>query len=263
MTDQSERLARAWDEAADGYETYFVPRFAPWVRAAVDAVAFADLPDGPILVPCCGTFPELPALLAAFPDRRIAGLDLSAGMIRIARERAEGRANVELVVGDAADLDARWSGACAAVVSVFGLQQLPDPEHAIRAWAGALRKGGVLSVVYWPDETEEEGPFATARAVLRERVGTDGDDASWEPRLVPALAGRATVTRDEDVAYPMVHADAAAYFDALTDSGPGRAMRNGYGEEFVAELRAEYLRRAPAGEWRHEPHARHIVARIP
>lgn len=58
------RLAQAWDEAAEGYEQYFVPRFAPWVADAVDAVA-GELPSGPILVPCCGTFPELPALRAA------------------------------------------------------------------------------------------------------------------------------------------------------------------------------------------------------
>lgn len=86
MTGPDERLsrtARGWDEAADGYRAYFVPRFAPWVKAAVEAVA--EVPDGPILVPCCGTFPELDLLGPRFPGRAIVGIDLSAEMVRLAR----------------------------------------------------------------------------------------------------------------------------------------------------------------------------------
>jgi SAM-dependent methyltransferase len=82
------RLARGWDEAADGYERYHVPRFAPWVAAAVRSVAAPDLPDGPVLVPCCGTFPELDELVAQLPERDVTGVDLSAGMVARARERA-------------------------------------------------------------------------------------------------------------------------------------------------------------------------------
>src|SRR6185369_8144078 len=69
-----------------GYEQYFVPRFAPWVQAAVDAVH--TIPFGMVLVPCCGTFPELELLAPRFPDRRIVGIDLSAEMVRLANLRA-------------------------------------------------------------------------------------------------------------------------------------------------------------------------------
>jgi SAM-dependent methyltransferase len=149
MGDASERRplpARAWDEAAPGYERYFVPRFASWVATAVDGFDGAQLPPGPILVPCCGTFPEPPALVERHPRREIVGIDLSAGMLRLARERAAGRPGVRVVQGDAATLDPGWSAACAAVVSVFGLQQLPAPDAALEQWVGALRAGGRLSV---------------------------------------------------------------------------------------------------------------------
>ncbi|MBF8190239.1 hypothetical protein ITP53_31845 [Nonomuraea sp. K274] len=86
-----------WDEAADGYDAYFVPRFAPWVSGAVRAIAAGPLPPGPILVPCCGTFPELDALLAHFPGRELVGIDLSAGMVDRARRRAAGRPGVTVV----------------------------------------------------------------------------------------------------------------------------------------------------------------------
>src|SRR5690606_31106037 len=97
VEDRQALLARAWDQAADGYEEYFVPRFAPWVATAVEGVGGADVPGGRILVPCCGTFPELPALVERLPSREIVGIDLSAGMVRLARRRAAGLPTVRVV----------------------------------------------------------------------------------------------------------------------------------------------------------------------
>jgi SAM-dependent methyltransferase len=262
MADSSERqarLARAWDDAAEGYDAYFVPRFAPWVELAVAAIP-ADLPDGPILVPCCGTFPELDMLVERFPDRRIVGIDLSPGMIERARERAAGLPGVEAVVGDAATLDPHLAGKCGAVVSVFGLQQLPDPEHALRSWLDVLRPNGRLSIVFWPDVTETDGPFALLSDVVRAHL--PADDETWEEALTSTLTEHdAILERDEFPAFPMTHRDAAAVFDACTLSGPLRTLLISRGEAFVHMLRAEFLRRAPAGEWRHRPRARLLLAR--
>ncbi len=257
---QLARIARGWDEAADGYDTYFVPRFAPWVSAAVRAVTGTAAPAGPVLVPCCGTFPELEELLGVFPEREIVGIDLSAGMVARARARAAQYPQVSVVEGDASTLEPEWSGRCAAVVSAFGLQQLPEPDLALRAWAAALRPAGRLSVVFWPSHTEADGPFALLDEVRGAR--TSAGDRSWEQRLVAALlAEGAVVERDEHPAHPMSHPDAAAFFDAYTLCGPLRPLAAVRGDAFVAELRQKFLRRAPAGEWRHRPRARHLVAR--
>lgn len=176
-------LARGWDAAAEGYDAYYVPRFAPWVADAVRAATESPLPDGPVLVPCCGTFPELPVLAEHLPGREIVGIDLSEGMVRVARARYPG---ARVLVGDAAALAPRWAGACAAVVSVFGLQQLPDPAGALRSWAAALRPGGRLSVVFWPGRTEEDGPFALMSEVLGR-----SSDRTWEDGLADATAAAA------------------------------------------------------------------------
>jgi SAM-dependent methyltransferase len=254
----SDDLARGWDDAAEGYEAYFVPRFVPWVDDAVRAIVAGPIPAGPILVPCCGPFPELDVLLEHFPDREIVGIDLSAGMVARARARAAGRARV--VVGDAATLDPQWSGKCAAVLSVFGLQQLPEPDRAIASWAAALRPGGWLSVVFWPDVTEREGPFARIGAVVDPHVPPG--DASWERRLASALSSAgAAVERDESVCHPITHPSAAAYFEAFTVSGPGRTLANARGAAFVDQLREEFVRGGPTGEWTHRPCARMIIAR--
>lgn len=253
------RLARGWDEAVDGYERYYVPRFAPWVTAAVRAITADALPDGPVLVPCCGPFPELAELIEHLPDREIVGIDLSAGMVHRARAAATRYPQVTVIQGDASTLDRRWIGRCAAVVSVFGLQQLPEPDLAITSWAAALRPAGRLSVVFWPDVTELDGPFARIKEVVRGH--RPAGDSSWEERLVPALTARdALVERDEFVSYPMSHPDAASFFEAYVGSGPLRPMATARGEAFVNQLREEFLRRSPTGEWHHRPRARHIVA---
>ncbi|GGS65468.1 hypothetical protein GCM10010156_25500 [Planobispora rosea] len=260
VNDRLERIAAGWDGAAEGYDAYFVPRFAPWVTAAVQAVEIDDTRSGPVLVPCCGTFPELDALIELFPDREIVGIDLSAEMVRRARLRAGDRPGVTVVEGDASTLDPRWTGNCAAVVSVFGLQQLPRPEHAITSWLAALGPGGVLSVVYWPDVTESDGPFARMDAVVRRHV--PAGDSAWEDELVPTLRAQgAVIERDDRPSHPMSHPDAPAFFDAYVRSGPLSALAIARGDTFVAGLRAEFLRGAPQGRWDHRPRARHIVAR--
>jgi SAM-dependent methyltransferase len=180
-------------------------------------------------------------------------------MVRRARERAARHPPARVVRGDASTLDDRWSGRFAALVSVFGLQQLPEPDHAIRSWVTALRPGGRLSVVFWPASTEADGPFALLADILRAHLPA-GDD-SWERRLAPAATAHgAVIERDETLSYPMVHPDPAAFFDAYTRSGPLRPLATARGDSFINQLRAEFLGRAPVGRWSHRPHARHIVA---
>jgi trans-aconitate methyltransferase len=246
----NEQLARGWDDAAAGYEKFWVPRFRPWVEAAV--AALDELSPGPVLVPCCGTFPELDPLLERFPDREIVGIDLSPGMVELAQERIGGRYQARAIVGDAATLDPEWRAACAAVVSVFGLQQLPDPEQAISSWYDALRPGGQLSVVFWPSVVEQDGPFALMRDLLK--PGPADPDPDFAEVLGDAL------DRDEPVIFPITYSDAATFFDAYSRSGPMRATAIARGDAFVDEVRRRFLERAPEGEWTHHPAARLITA---
>jgi SAM-dependent methyltransferase len=252
------RLARAWDEAAAGYEEYFVPRFAPWVDATI--AALAELPDGPVLVPCCGTFPELESLVRRWAGREFVGIDLSPEMVRMAAARAASYPSARAVQGDASTLDPGWTGVCAGVVSVFGLQQLPAPADAVRNWAAALRPGGRLSVAFWPEQTEADGPFALLREVVTRHTGSTSD-RSWEDRLGRAVtAGGAALERDELVRYEIRYADAAEFWTAMTTTGPTRALALARGDDFMARLRDDFLAAAPIGPWTHHPQARLLVA---
>jgi len=181
-------------------------------------------------------------------------------MVRLARERAAGWPQVRVEEDDAGSLDRHWSGSCAGVVSVFGLQQLPDPETAMSNWTQALRPGGCLSVVYWPRIVEERGPFALLDRVLVDH--RPADDGLWEARLGEAVtAAGGTVERDEYLSFPMSHPDAVTFWDAFTNGGPLRALAIARGERVMRGLREEFLRLGPAGQWSHLPRARWILAR--
>lgn len=49
-----ELLRRSWTHVAEGYSRLFVPRFMPWTKDTIGALASRQLPPGTIAVPCCG-----------------------------------------------------------------------------------------------------------------------------------------------------------------------------------------------------------------
>ncbi|MEO8904272.1 MAG: hypothetical protein ABI488_18070 [Polyangiaceae bacterium] len=59
-------VERGWDQTARGYDAYFGPRFAPYLGAALGALAAHSaqhgLPEGAVLAPCVGPGRELPPL---------------------------------------------------------------------------------------------------------------------------------------------------------------------------------------------------------
>src|SRR5437762_2340476 len=97
-------IETAWDEAAQGYDAYFSPRFSPYLAAALGALIgrASDLPNpGSILVPCVGPGRELGPLARAFPERRILASDWSAEMLKLARENNAKLPNVSFERNDA------------------------------------------------------------------------------------------------------------------------------------------------------------------
>ena len=254
-------LARSWDQAAEGYARYFTPRFRPGIEAAqAELIArVALLPAGPVLFPACGPGTEIAWIARHLPERMLIGLDLSPGMIEVARRELADVQNVELEAADCRTLSNRFAGTAGAIVSSFGLQQMPKPDEVIADWTRTLAPGGILSVVCWPRSGDDDGPGAVIRRLLANRVPQP--DASWQERLVPAVqAAGGEVLADRPVAFRQEHESAEIFFDAMTEWGPMRALRLRHGEPFVAELRAEFLRDAAPGPLSQVTIARLLVA---
>ncbi|WP_198005619.1 class I SAM-dependent methyltransferase [Thioalkalivibrio thiocyanodenitrificans] len=252
-------LIRAWDEAADGYVSYFEPRFRPWIEDAVAALREASPDPGIVVAPGCGAGLELRLLAEALPGHDILGLDPAAGMCRNAARRIHDLPRVTVRRDDGTRTDA-WPRPCAGVLSCFVLQLLPHPERALAAWMQALAPGGVLSVVFWPGDLEPEGPFATVRRILEARLAPR--NRAWEGTVQDALrAAGGDVLRDETRGHAMRHESAEAFWEAMTLSGPLRPLVLSRGARFVDDVRRAFLRASPSGELVHEPRARLVLAR--
>jgi len=306
----SEILANSWTSAAPGYDELFVPRFAPWTDDALAQLgAHADsLPEGAILVPCCGPGQELAPIAALLPDRTILGTDLAPGMVAIAQARCDAlnaaaaaaaagdegagagaaaaaapKRRLFAAVGDAmdlTDLTAAGPGAAAdsaaaptppyaAILSVFGLQQLPDQAAAIAAWVRALAPGGVAVVVYWPmgAGVEDSGPWKHWGRLLKAALG-DGaarrGTAGWEDALAGAAeaAGAEVLVNNERLPHRIEWPSPDAMWEGMTRSGPWHAQRERRGDEFVDGLREAFVAPYSPGEpVAHRPAGRLLVLR--
>jgi ubiquinone/menaquinone biosynthesis C-methylase UbiE len=136
--------------APELYERYLVPTVtAPW---AADLVAAADLrPGESVLDVACGTGVVARLAAARVHGGRVAGLDLNAGMLAVARSiPAAAGAPIEWHEASALDLpfpDTTFDH----VLCQFGLMFFPDRSAALQEMRRVLRPGGRLALnVYGP-----------------------------------------------------------------------------------------------------------------
>jgi ubiquinone/menaquinone biosynthesis C-methylase UbiE len=145
-----------WNEAASAYPT-LAERFAPVRQELVRLLA----PTAGESVLDLGTGPGEPAMTiagAVGPTGSVVGVDLSEGMIDVAKKNARERqlTNVEFKVMDCSALDLP-KGKFQGVVSSFGFQIFTDPAKAAREAHRVLGPGGRIAVNIW--STADKVPF--------------------------------------------------------------------------------------------------------
>lgn len=262
----SELLASSWTSAAKGYDELFVPRFSPWTRDALAALrshSVKALPAAGAVVPCCGPGQELPAIAEVLgTERPVLGIDLAPGMIDIAQRRAAASGDhVTAVVGDAMQPP---PGPYSVVLSVFGLQQLPDPAAALSTWVGSLAPGGIAIVCFWPGTVEDDGPWARFGSLLKSKVGSSkrGPDG-WEAALVGAAeAAGGEIVEDRFISHEISWDNPASFWEGMTRAGPWHAQRLRHSDDFVDGLREEFCAAFASDEpVVHAPNARMLVVR--
>ena len=105
-----------------------------------------------VLDVACGTGEPGLSLARRSPDVQLLGVDAAAGMIEVARAKAEREqlANAWFEVMSAETLTCA-AGSMDAVVSRFGLLMFGDVAASARELARVLRSGGRFSVAVWHD----------------------------------------------------------------------------------------------------------------
>ena len=118
-------------------------RDAAWKRAMIAAIP--DIAPARCIDLACGTGDLTMQLHARFPDARVTGVDLTPGMIDLARRR-NGDPRVDFEVGDMGDL--RFADASIDLITGgYALRNAPDINVAMREIARVLRPGGHLALL--------------------------------------------------------------------------------------------------------------------
>jgi demethylmenaquinone methyltransferase/2-methoxy-6-polyprenyl-1,4-benzoquinol methylase len=132
-----DRIARVYDPMNLVISAFQEPR---WRKRAVSLTGAR--PGGRLLDVATGTGKVAADLhRRAQPGGSVLGVDISPGMIRVAKRRFADRTGLEFVVGDALALPTE-DGAFDAATIAFGMRNLPDYGKGFAEMARSVRPGG-------------------------------------------------------------------------------------------------------------------------
>jgi SAM-dependent methyltransferase len=165
------QLAAEYSSLADAYSRLWGPVIRPMALPIFDLLPLAQARD--ILDVGTGTGELFQDLTRRAPHARIAGVDRSEGMLRLARARGIPR----LAVMDAQRLAFR-DAAFDLAVCIFVLFHLPAPLEGLRELRRVLRAGAEIAAVTWGADPGPPGGAFWREALDAAGAGPDPRDAS-------------------------------------------------------------------------------------
>ena len=160
-TEQDEikkRQLKDWNLAAPGWKKWekrFLQNLQPLTEVLIKSAGIK--PGNTVLDLATGTGePALTIAKMVGPKGKVVGVDLSPGMLAVAKERAaaQGITNVTFQLNDHDDLPALLDNSFDAAVCRFGLMFMPDPGHILSSIRRVLKPNGKVAVATWspPDK---------------------------------------------------------------------------------------------------------------
>jgi SAM-dependent methyltransferase len=256
------KQAELWAPGARDWSDYNEPMCTPFYTAVLDATGVG--PGTRLLdVGCGGGFA---LLLANQRGADVAGLDATAALLEIARERVP---QAELIVGDLEDPLPFDRDSFDVVTAFNAIQYADDPIAVLQNMRHVAKPGGLVSFLVWgpPEQCEsgvmfkEMGPLMTpAPANAPGAIGWSEDGKLEE---LARLSGLDPVTVG-DVATPLIYPDLATAVRTQLSSGPAaNAIRHaGLAAVRGALTRAFAPSRKPDGTYRQDNIFRYLVARV-
>lgn len=160
-----------WDKAASHYEKGWQEQLWPAQESLLSEV---DLRNGEkVLDVSCGTgLVSLPVAEIVQPKGSVTGIDLSTGMIEMARQRAKDEKikNVSFRQMDAEALDFEDNNFDVVICSL-GLMYFPFPERALKEMQRVLKPGGKAVALVWG--ARKNCGWAEIFPIVDRRVKTD------------------------------------------------------------------------------------------
>jgi ubiquinone/menaquinone biosynthesis C-methylase UbiE len=152
---------RRHDQLAEGYAEFFAPVTALAIAPLLEAVRAG--PGVRLLDVATGT--GALAAEAARGGASVIGVDLSTGMLEVARRRHPG---IDFRVGEVEHLPLA-DAAVDAVTCAFGIGHFPYPEAAVRECMRVLRPGGSIAFSWWDAADRQR-----IQGLIREAVAEAG-----------------------------------------------------------------------------------------
>jgi ubiquinone/menaquinone biosynthesis C-methylase UbiE len=212
-----------WDLAARDYEALWQAQLAP---AQERLLACASVARGERVVDiACGTgLVSLAAARAVGPAGQVLGVDLSAGMVDAARQRARdcNMPNATFLRMDAGQL-ALPGASFDAALCALGLMYVPDPARALAEMRRVLRPGGRVALAVWGERAR--CGWAGVFNVVDDEVASDVCPLFFRLGQGDALARRAeeagfAVVEQHRIDATLAYESAEAACDAAFVAGP-------------------------------------------
>jgi SAM-dependent methyltransferase len=208
-----------WGQAAHDWANFNEPSCEPFYEAVFDAIGLAD--GQALLDAGCGS--GLALQLAAKRGARVAGLDASAELLEITRERVPGG---DIRQGDLEELPFA-DDSFDAVTAFNSVQYAADPVAALCEARRVAKPGAPVAILTWgaAEHCESRVLMAAIGSLLPPPPpGAAGPFALSAPGRLEALATAADLTPDRvgDVPTPFVYPDLDTALRAQLSSGPAR-----------------------------------------
>ena len=182
--DQVQTLVDLYSQRAEAYDRLWSPVIRPVGERLLQRLPLDGA--GRVVDVGTGAGALLPAIRHAAPRATVLGIDRSAGMLQLARQKHRG----PLALMDAQRLDLPADEFDVAVVA-FVLFHLPDPQQCLREVVRVLRAGGAVGTATW---ALEEPP--SANSIWDDELQAVGARATD----LPATDNRASCNSVEKVA---------------------------------------------------------------